>query len=104
MVNESEAREKLMSMLPGYKPNPNHYEIIRKWNSKIYKQHKFEIFDYVESLVDQEIQDQLSQKKLTSNYTKLLDLKDIPFGDKVYTVGNYGTIFFKPEEEDESTI
>ena len=36
-----------------FKPNPNHYPIINKWNLKYqYNPHKIEIFNMIEKLLD----------------------------------------------------
>lgn len=41
-----------------FKPNPNHYPIIDKWNLKYqYNPHKREIFDIIEKIVYRRIKD-----------------------------------------------
>ena len=41
--------------LNGIKPNPHHYPIIDKWNWRIYKKHQFEIFEYINGLIEKEV-------------------------------------------------
>lgn len=56
-MTDQEARDKLKSLMVGMKPNPNHYPIIDKWNRRIYNRHKFEVFDFIESLIDERIKE-----------------------------------------------
>lgn len=41
--------------LAKFKPNPNHYIIIDKWNKKEYNKVKFKIFDIIEKEIDKRI-------------------------------------------------
>lgn len=98
MINELEVREKLASLLPGYKPNPNHFMIITKWNNRIFQKHKFEIWDYLESVLDEEL-DWVPPEPKTGCGT-LVDCRKICTNQNEYRVSNYGQLYFKPEEKD----
>jgi hypothetical protein len=37
------------------KPNPNHFIIVDKWNSKVFKPYEREIFDYISECIDEMI-------------------------------------------------
>jgi hypothetical protein len=41
--------------LAKFKPNPNHYIIVDKWNRKEYNKVKFKIFDIIEKEIDKRI-------------------------------------------------
>ena len=36
-----------------FKPNPNHFIIIDKWNNRAFKTHQHEIFDYISECIDE---------------------------------------------------
>ncbi len=43
------------------KPNPNHFPIIDKWNTKIFQRNKFGLFDYINTLVDKMVEAKISE-------------------------------------------
>lgn len=53
MKTKEEVRQHLMQYK--FKPNPNHFIIVDKWNDRIYKTHKHEIFDYISEYIDEMI-------------------------------------------------
>ena len=55
MKTEEEIRQYLSKYTTKLKPNPNHFIIIDKWNSKVLKPYKHEIFDYISKCVDEAI-------------------------------------------------
>lgn len=53
MKTKEEIRQYLMQYK--FKPNPNHFIIIDKWNNRTFKRHKHEIFDYISECIDEMI-------------------------------------------------
>lgn len=53
-MKDEEVKRKIMT-LAKFKPNPNHYIIIDKWNRKEYNKVKFKIFDILEKEINKAI-------------------------------------------------
>lgn len=53
MKTEEEIRQYLMQYK--FKPNPNHFIIVDKYNRREFKTHEHEIFDYISKCVDEMI-------------------------------------------------
>ena len=53
-MKDKEVKQKIMA-LAKFKPNPNHYIIIDKWNKKEYNKVKFKIFALIEEEIDKQI-------------------------------------------------
>lgn len=53
-MKDEEVKRKIMT-LAKFKPNPNHYIIIDKWNKREYNKVKFKIFDILEKEIDKAI-------------------------------------------------
>ena len=53
-MKDEEVKRKIMT-LAKFKPNPNHYIIIDKWNRREYNKVKFKIFDILEKEIDKAI-------------------------------------------------
>lgn len=57
MKTEEEIRQYLSKYTAKFKPNPNHFIIIDKWNRKTFKLYEHEIFDYISECIDEMIID-----------------------------------------------
>lgn len=58
-----------------FKPNPNHYPIIDKWNYKHgYMSNRFLIFDKIEELIEERLDDILKE-----HFDKMLTLEELRF-------------------------
>ena len=55
MKTEEEIRQHLSKYTAKLKPNPNHFIIVDKWNNKVLKPYKYEIFDYINECIDEMI-------------------------------------------------
>ncbi len=53
-MNNEEVKRQIIT-LAKFKPNPNHYVIIDKWNRKEYNKVRFKIFDLIEEEIDKTI-------------------------------------------------
>ena len=59
------------------KPNPNHYRIIDKYNYRIIKPHKSEIFRLIEKVMDEYFVENMDKmiNRFTSDFINISDLK-----------------------------
>ena len=109
-MNDKEVKEKIMT-LAKFKPNPNHYIIIDKWNRKEYNKIKFKIFDLIQEEIDKEVDKQIAQNiKNFSKFTSLplitenpidfweLYKKQLPLWSNINT-----NCYFKLKENDNET-
>lgn len=68
MKTKEEIRQYLMQYK--FKPNPNHFIIVDKWNNRAFRQHKYEIFDYISECIDEMI------IETCHNKNKIFDIDD----------------------------
>ena len=64
-----------IKVLGKFKPNPNHYIIIDKWNRKEYNKFRFEIFNLIQEEVNKEVDKQIAQN--IKNFAKFTSLPSI---------------------------
>lgn len=57
-MKDEEVKRRIMT-LAKFKPNPNHYIIVDKWNRKEYNKVKFKIFDLIEEEINKAILNQI---------------------------------------------
>lgn len=50
---EEEIRQYFMQYK--FKSNPNHFIIVDKWNNRVFRRHKHEIFDYISKCINEMI-------------------------------------------------
>ena len=55
------------------KENPNNFIIIKKWNRKIFQKYQFDIFNYIENIIEKKFKD-----KSIEDFTKdFADIKNL---------------------------
>lgn len=106
MTNYNELKEKLISLLPGYKPNPNGYVIINKWNWRIYKKHQMEVFDTLEDVFEEMLSQEISKsydmlgntKDIAEGYGTFVDFNTVANTSSSYRPNKYSETYLKPKE------
>jgi len=94
-MNEEGVGNKLLSMMSGYKPNPN--------NHRIYQKYEFvEISAFLEDCLENEPREHL--KVLKPDYGSFVEFPSTHSNADEYHVGNYGNTYFKPKEEGDAEV
>lgn len=56
--------EDFLLIVPNWKENPNGFPIIKKWNLKQYREHKFELFHFFEKSMEEYTRRILEEKTI----------------------------------------
>lgn len=89
-------RDKVLSNLPGWKDNPNNFEIINKWNRRIYQKHKYKLFHELEPIICHAIDVAFADCPMNPNFETFVDVRDVNV-DKSYQSNKYSALHFNPE-------
>ena len=69
-----------------FKPNPNHFIIVDKWNRRAFKPYEYEIFDYISECIDEMIIE--ACHKATFPIFPSIDEINIGSKNKIFDVDN----------------
>lgn len=72
-----------------FKPNPNHFIIVDKWNRKAFKAYEHEIFDYISECVDEMIMEDCRKTVFPS-----IDEINIGIKNKIFDIDNNESMWY----------
>lgn len=69
----------------GFKKNPNDYNIVKKWNRRLYTQYKYDIFNLISKYIDEHIVEfiQIQQPSMYDLVSSMVSANTFKYGDKI---------------------
>ena len=81
MIKNVDDLKERIPELKKIKPNPNGYKIIDKYNKKIYNAVKFELFNVIDNVIEEEIIKAIDWNEFFKESIKYTPISDISIGE-----------------------